>query len=84
MRYVVVALSLMLAGGAGPAYRAETALAQAPGHDPADCWCRAQGRTFAVGEKVCLRTPDGPRLAQCGMALNVTSWILSDTPCLDS
>jgi len=75
MRYVVVALSLLLTGGA---------VAQIPGHDPADCYCRAAGRMFAVGQNVCLRTPDGPRLARCDMVLNVTSWIFSEIPCLDS
>ena len=80
MRYVVVALSLLLAGGPGLG----EAVAQMPGHDPANCYCRAGGRMFPVGEKVCLRTPDGPRLAQCDMVLNVTSWNFSETPCLDS
>jgi hypothetical protein len=50
-------------------------------HDPAICYCRAEGRTFAVGETACLRTPAGPRLAQCGMVLNNTSWEFSDDAC---
>ena len=33
----------------------------------ANCFCHAQGRMFAYGESVCLRTPEGPRLAQCQM-----------------
>jgi hypothetical protein len=57
---------------------------QAQAHDPAECYCRAQGRTFAVGETACLRTNDGPRLAQCGMVLNNTSWKMTERPCPES
>lgn len=46
-----------------------------------ECTCRAQGRNFAMGEMTCLRTAQGDRLAVCGMALNNSSWTLSDTPC---
>ncbi|MCB8821589.1 hypothetical protein [Microvirga rosea] len=84
MRYVAIALSLFLAGGSGAAERTNTAQAQAPNHNPLDCYCRAGGKMFPVGEKVCLRTADGPRLAQCRMEINVTSWAFSETPCLDS
>jgi hypothetical protein len=55
--------------------------AQAPGHNPLDCYCRAQGRFYAEGETVCLKTSDGPRIAQCDMALNVMSWIITPKPC---
>ena len=47
----------------------------------AECSCRAQGRVFAVGEKACLRSADGPRLAQCGMVLNNTSWRFTAETC---
>ena len=57
-------------------------LAQA--HDPAECYCRAQGRMFSVGETVCLRTGQGPRLAQCGMVLNNTSWRITAKACPES
>lgn len=56
-------------------------LAQAP---TPDCVCRAQGRTFSVGESACLRTPMGARLAQCGMVLNNTSWTFTERPCPES
>jgi hypothetical protein len=49
-----------------------------------NCFCRAQGRMFAYGESVCLRTPEGPRLAQCLMELNVTSWTFTERPCPES
>jgi len=51
---------------------------------PPDCVCRAQGRTFAVGESVCLRTAAGPRVALCGMVLNNTSWELTERSCPES
>ncbi len=50
----------------------------------ADCTCRAQGRNFDLGQAVCLTTPDGPRIATCGMVLNNSSWELSQSPCVYS
>ncbi len=47
----------------------------------ADCTCRAQGRDFQLGERACLATPNGARLATCGMVLNNSSWEFSQTPC---
>lgn len=58
--------------------------AQAPGHDPLNCYCRAQGRTYAEGETVCLKTAEGPRIAYCDMALNVMSWSITSKPCPES
>lgn len=81
MRSVVVLLILGLAGPAGALDEPKTHSVQAPHHNPLDCYCRAQGRMFAPGEKVCLRTANGPRLAQCGMELNVMSWSVTETPC---
>jgi hypothetical protein len=54
---------------------------QAPGHNPLDCYCRAEGRFYAEGQTICLKTAEGPRLAQCDMALNVMSWVISPKPC---
>ena len=53
-------------------------------HDPMNCFCRAHGRTFAVGETACLRTSEGPRVAECGMVLNNTSWQFTARPCPES
>ena len=50
----------------------------------ADCICRAEGRTYAVGESACLRTAAGARVAQCGMVLNNTSWEFTERSCPDS
>jgi hypothetical protein len=49
-----------------------------------ECTCRAMNRDFELGRSVCLRTPDGARLATCGMVLNNTSWKISSTPCVVS
>jgi hypothetical protein len=43
-----------------------------------DCKCRANGRTFGLGERACVYTPDGPRIARCRMVQNVTSWAVED------
>jgi hypothetical protein len=48
----------------------------------ADCTCRAFGRNFELGTSVCLSTPQGSRLATCGMVLNNTSWDVSSTSCV--
>jgi hypothetical protein len=53
------------------------------GHPP-ECVCRAQGRTFTVGESACLRTPAGARVAFCGMVLNNTSWHFTERSCPES
>ena len=57
------------------------ALQTAQTHAPAECLCRAQGRMFSLGESACLRTAEGPRLAQCEMVLNNTSWRFTERSC---
>jgi hypothetical protein len=47
-----------------------------------ECTCRALGRSFELGQTACLPTPKGPRMAVCVMVLNMTSWQMSDTPCV--
>ncbi len=56
--------------------------AQADPH--AECYCRAQGRMFSMGERACLHSPEGPRIARCVMDLNVTSWRFTQEPCPES
>lgn len=46
-----------------------------------ECTCRAPGKRVELGGTICLRTPDGPRLARCVMDLNITSWKVLDAPC---
>lgn len=84
MHSVVVLLSLLLAVPATALDEAIVHRAQAPDHNPLDCYCRAQGRVFAPGERVCLRTVQGPRMAQCRMEINVMSWSITDAPCPES
>jgi hypothetical protein len=88
MRRAVILLTIALAGPAlahdpaaqtGPTPTAQTA--QAPTHNPLDCWCLAKGRKFAPGESVCLTTAEGGRMAECRMETNVMSWGLTETPC---
>ena len=82
MRSVVLTLSLMLLAPANAHERpALPQQAQAPDHNPLECYCRAQGKMFAPGEKVCLKTAEGSRLAQCRMEINVMSWSVTETPC---
>ena len=64
-----------------PAMTAQTTHAQL---SHTECYCRAQGRTFTVGDQACLRTPGGPRIAECGMVLNNTSWRFTERPCPES
>ncbi len=54
---------------------------QVPGHPRLDCYCRAEGRIFAPGETICLKTAEGLRLAQCRMEINVMSWSITSRPC---
>ena len=46
-----------------------------------DCTCRFNGSDYHLGEIVCLRTNQGPQLAQCDMVLNNTSWSLTGRSC---
>lgn len=77
---LLVAGSLILMLGA-------EALAQEPpgaGQHGPDCTCRIEGRSVAVGATACLRTAEGPRVAECGMVLNNTSWQITRRPCPES
>ncbi|KFG71088.1 hypothetical protein [Microvirga sp. BSC39] len=82
MRSVVFVLSLMVLTPAGAhEWPTSSQTAQSPDHNPLECYCRAQGKMFAPGEKVCLKTAEGSRLAQCRMEINVMSWGITETPC---
>lgn len=74
---------VLLGGAACPA----TGCAEAPAAAPAPriaCTCRANGRSYPLGERVCLLTPKGFRLAECRMAQNVTSWFFTAEACVVS
>ncbi|QIB32746.1 hypothetical protein [Ancylobacter pratisalsi] len=51
------------------------------GSAAADCTCRAGGRDYNLGERICIAGPSGPRAAVCGMNQNVSSWIFDQEPC---
>ena len=55
--------------------------AVADGAPNVPCRCRFFGTYFELGQTVCMRTPDGPRLARCSMMLNNTSWDISRESC---
>ena len=80
MRATIVILGVLAAAPAG-ASEAHIHRAQAPHQHGPDCYCRAQGRIFAPGERICLRTAEGPRLAECRMETNVMSWSFTAAPC---
>jgi hypothetical protein len=50
----------------------------------AECTCRMNGRDIPLGQSACIPSPRGARLAICGMVLNNTSWLFSDTSCVIS
>ncbi len=81
MRSVVVFLTMLMAAPTMALDETRSPQAQLPGHDDLDCYCLAQGRMFAPGDQVCLKTAEGPRLAQCRMEINVMSWSITETPC---
>ena len=90
LRLGLLTLGLLAAGFAAPPRadeRGGVALAHSwpvQAQTAAPCTCRAQGRVFGLGETICLRTAEGPRLAQCVMEINVTSWRFADQPCPES
>ena len=48
------------------------------------CTCRAAGRDWLVGDSICLKTPNGERIAICTTDENVTTWRISPVPCATS
>jgi hypothetical protein len=71
---LLTAVSAAAADGVGPG-------AAAP---YIDCRCRANGRSYALGERACVYTPGGPRIAECRMVQNVTSWAVQGDGCVVS
>ena len=46
-----------------------------------ECRCRANGRNYELGQRICLLTPAGYRVAECRMSQNVTSWAFGGEEC---
>jgi hypothetical protein len=80
---LAVVLVLSAVGGVLPAVAQERRGAPATGQRP-DCYCRAEGKFFAEGQTICLRTGGEPGLAECVMETNVMSWRQTRKPCPES
>ena len=52
-----------------------------PGWHNIKCACRANGRSYELGQHVCLKTPSGYRIAECRMSQNVTNWAVQSESC---
>jgi len=65
--YALAAATLLIAATAGSA--------------EADCTCRARGVLATHGETLCIRTPQGLRLARCDKVSNVASWTFLGGEC---
>jgi hypothetical protein len=48
---------------------------------PIPCRCRYGGRTYQLGDVVCMRTYLGTVLTRCELYLNNTSWMPTREPC---
>ena len=68
-----------LADDTSPKFAATVAKAPVP--EPPPCTCRGRGGDMALGDQLCLRTPDGWRVATCVRAQNVTSWQAGEESC---
>jgi hypothetical protein len=80
----LAATVLALVAASLPAQAAEAAPQQAQGAARIDCTCRANGHSYHLGERVCLSTPKGFRIAECRMSQNVTSWTVGSEDCVVS
>lgn len=67
-RFAAVASMLVMAGPLAGTARA-------------DCNCLYDGQRYEQEETVCMRTPQGMRLARCAMLGNVAWWQVLDGPC---
>ena len=47
----------------------------------AECNCLYNGQRFEQEDTVCMRTPQGLRMARCGMLENIAWWEMLDAPC---
>ena len=86
-RLVVPPLAMLAALLAAPAILEAAAPPAGPGQAPVaapraiECHCRANGRAYQLGDRVCLPTPSGHRVAECRMVQNVTSWSFGGEDC---
>jgi hypothetical protein len=67
--------------GSAPAAAHDPARPPYPGWENIKCACRANGRDYELGQRVCLKTPTGLRIAECRMSQNVTTWAVQSESC---
>ncbi len=48
---------------------------------PIPCQCVFKGRTYKVGERICMSTHLGIVITRCELAINVTTWQPTNEPC---
>lgn len=82
--YTIASMIVAFAAGPGLAHADERSMTRIAQDKQSTCLCRGNGAFFEEGQVTCLRTTDGPRLATCGMVLNIMSWKFSDRPCPNS
>jgi hypothetical protein len=78
---IVIALGLLAGEAAVSGVDASPRLVQPAQNPHIACTCRANGRSYALGERVCLSTASGYRVAECRMQQNVTSWAIGPDDC---
>ena len=71
-------IAILVGAGGDAAFAQQAAIPTGPS---TNCTCRYQGNKYHLGETVCLRSPQGLRMAQCDMVLNNTSWNFTGTEC---
>lgn len=80
LRRVGLAIALHLS--ASPAFAADPSPPAVQAANPhINCTCRANGRSYALGERVCLAVAGGHRVAECRMQQNVTTWRIGNESC---
>ncbi|MBV8565983.1 MAG: hypothetical protein JO366_15975 [Methylobacteriaceae bacterium] len=85
MRRAAAIISCLAAGHAASALDAARADGLTrPGMSLPACTCRYKGANVPLGTRVCLSTPEGPRMAECVVELNVTSWRPGKDPCQET
>ena len=45
------------------------------------CRCLFRGTAYMLGDKVCMSTPQGTVITECGFQQNNTSWLPTSEPC---
>lgn len=68
------------AASTGPV-AASSASAEAVADRLPPCTCRADGRSYDMGDEICLATPAGRRIMRCTMVINMPSWTPTERSC---